>query len=702
MKPDSSKRRRRREGRSEDSLATASLLLVSGAALRAAVGTTPVPNEPPAEPRPGLGVPQRSRAPTPVAPLLQLNDKELEGAQGRRGRSTTTFLKAADEHDKRMRDDRAPRVRRAHGRAREALRRAHREDRGRPRQAPRRHDRAAREVPRRTTRTTSSSRPTRCSGSPTSTSTRPTTKSRRRLAAQEAAAARSEPPDAAAIVADYSKSLALWERHPQASSRTYRQTPSTLYLLAYYGKTKDERRSLQLFLALACANQLQVERRAADAADQARRRSSASRRKTLRDPYADCTPYPGAETRARAPRVGPRHRRLPLHRPRRARRGDRRVPQGRQRRQRLASSTPSRSTSSRGATTSATSSRTRSSSFDESVKLYDAIVAAGRARRRSSCATSRSSTSRSRSPIRGRARPTPIRSRRSSARRTSTRAARTSRTSATCGSRWARRSPISRRGTRRSTRIASRSARRGSSNPNNPLVHQEIVNAFEAKGDKFAADQAAAELATKYAPGTAWYAANEKDREAMENQRRIAERALYAAARNTHSAATQLRKDYEAVGEEGPAGEAGLPRDVRQGGRAVPPVHPDVSRVATTSTSSPSSRARRCTTASATRRRSCSTSGSAITATSARTYYLDAARSVVQSYEAERREARSPRASSQPLKVPTVAELKALPQPWQPQPIPDDLPRAPGRVRQLPEHRATTRRPRRSRASTPR
>ena len=66
--------------------------------------------------------------------------------------------------------------------------------------------------------------------------------------------------------------------------------------------------------------------------------------------------------------------------------------------------------------------------------------------------------------------------------------------------------------------------------PHNPLVHQEIVNAFEAKGDKFAADQAAAELATKYAPGTAWYTANEKDREAMENQRRIAERALYAAA----------------------------------------------------------------------------------------------------------------------------------------------------------------------------
>ena len=73
----------------------------------------------------------------------------------------------------------------------------------------------------------------------------------RRLDAQ--AAAGGPAPDAAPIMADYSKSLALWEgilkRFPK-----YRQTPSTLYLLAYYGKTKDDRRSLQIFLALACAN----------------------------------------------------------------------------------------------------------------------------------------------------------------------------------------------------------------------------------------------------------------------------------------------------------------------------------------------------------------------------------------------------------------------------------------------------------------
>src|SRR3954470_19385823 len=73
-----------------------------------------------------------------------------------------------------------------------------------------------------------------------------------KLAAQEAAPA-ANAPDAAAITADYARSTALWEailtRFP-----SYRQTPSTLYLLAYYGKAKDERRSLQIFLALGCAN----------------------------------------------------------------------------------------------------------------------------------------------------------------------------------------------------------------------------------------------------------------------------------------------------------------------------------------------------------------------------------------------------------------------------------------------------------------
>src|SRR5207237_4872523 len=51
-------------------------------------------------------------------------------------------------------------------------------------------------------------------------------------------------------------------------------------------------------------------------------------------------------------------------------------------------------------------------------------------------------------------------------------------------------------------------------------------------------------------------------------------------------------------------------------------------------------------------------------------YYIDAARSVVQSYEAEVQRLVN-EGKLVALKVPTVAELKALPQPLQPQPIPD-------------------------------
>jgi len=86
--------------------------------------------------------------------------------------------------------------------------------------------------------------------------------------------------------------------------------------------------------------------------------------------------------------------------------------------------------------------------------------------------------------------------------------------------------------------------------PENPVVHQQIVDAYELQGDKLAADKAAGELAMRYAPGTPWYAANETNREAMDAQRRIAERALYASALNTHAAATELRKEWEAGGRK--------------------------------------------------------------------------------------------------------------------------------------------------------
>jgi tetratricopeptide (TPR) repeat protein len=82
--------------------------------------------------------------------------------------------------------------------------------------------------------------------------------------------------------------------------------------------------------------------------------------------------------------------------------------------------------------------------------------------------------------------------------------------------------------------------------PDNPDIHQRIVNAFEEMGDSDLADEEAGRLAGTYAPGTPWYNANETNRDAMETQQRIGERMLRAAAENTHKAAQAARQDYVA------------------------------------------------------------------------------------------------------------------------------------------------------------
>jgi len=82
--------------------------------------------------------------------------------------------------------------------------------------------------------------------------------------------------------------------------------------------------------------------------------------------------------------------------------------------------------------------------------------------------------------------------------------------------------------------------------PLNPLVHQKIVLAYEAKGDSSAADTEAGKLAAAYSPGTEWYTANETNREAMEAQQRIRERMLRAAAENIHKEAQDARAAYTA------------------------------------------------------------------------------------------------------------------------------------------------------------
>jgi TolA-binding protein len=471
-------------------------------------------------------------------------------------------------------------------------------------------------------------------------------------------------PDAPAIIADYTPSLDLWEGILKRFPR-YRQTPSTLYLLAYYGKTKDERRSLHIFLALACANKFKWDDPTSTppTRDEALKRIE---RKTLRDPYADCTAYPDAETElirhAWIRGVADYHFTVP---------GE--LDEAIAAYLKVANGGSDSKLYAESLYKLAWSYYKRDmlkdsiQRFDESVKLYDSIVAAGdqpqlELREESIQYISVAFTD----PWEGETDTDPVKS--------------FDRARAYYQGRenephvrdvWVAMGKAFTELQAWEQAVAAYRIAIGPPwelHPKNPVVHQEIVNAFEAKGDKLGADAAAAELATKYAPGTAWYAANEKDREAMDNQRRIAERALYAATRNTHSAATTLRKDYEAASKKDPAAKQEY---LAMYGKAVElyrtfiQTYPDSDyayefnfllgealywseRYAEAVEQYKWVRDHR-------------DLGTA--------YYIDAARSVVQSYEAEaQRQVAEGKLAA--LKVPTVAELKALPQPLQAQPIP--------------------------------
>lgn len=86
--------------------------------------------------------------------------------------------------------------------------------------------------------------------------------------------------------------------------------------------------------------------------------------------------------------------------------------------------------------------------------------------------------------------------------------------------------------------------------PRAPQVHQKIVSAYEAMGDKDAADEEAAKLARRYGPGTEWYKANETNPEAMESQEKIGQRMLRASAENAHRAAIAARDEWKAAQTE--------------------------------------------------------------------------------------------------------------------------------------------------------
>ncbi|NJM91198.1 MAG: tetratricopeptide repeat protein, partial [Myxococcales bacterium] len=369
-----------------------------------------------------------------------------------------------------------------------------------------------------------------------------------KLAAQDASG-QPPPDDAPELVADYGRSLALWEdilkRFPN-----YRQLPSTLYLLAYYGKTKDERRSLLLFLSLACSNKYKY----TDPSPPVPTRQEAMARsalKQLRDPYADCTPLPNAETElvrhAWIRGVADHHFSIT---------GE--LDEAIAAYSKVANGGNDSSLYAESLYKLAWSYYRRDylpdsiRRFDESVKLYDSVVASGslpalELRDESIQYIAVAFTD----PWEGETGSDPVKA-------------------------FARAKEFY-QGRESEPHVRDVWVAMGNAfqeiqawdqavdayriaigppwelDPKNPVVHQQIVNVFELKGDKFAADSAAAELAIRYAPGSPWYVANEKDREAMENQRRIAERALYAATRNTHTAATQARKDYEASSKKDPA-----------------------------------------------------------------------------------------------------------------------------------------------------
>lgn len=485
----------------------------------------------------------------------------------------------------------------------------------------------------------------------------------RRLAELDAAGPDAVVPDAE-IVADYSKSLDLWERILKEFP-SYRQTPSTLYLLAYYGKTKDERRSLQLFLALACANRYKwydTPPPAPDKKEAIKRVES----KTLREVYGDCTPYPGADTElirhAWVRGVADYHFTVP---------GE--IDEAIAAYLKVANGGQDSKLYAEALYKLAWSYYKRDflkesiERFDDSVKLYDSTVAAGATpplelREESIQYIAVAFTDpwlgetdtdpakafeRAREFYKGRENEPHVRDV------------------------WVAMGQAFEDLQAWDQAVDSYRIALGPPwelDPDNPVVHQKIVNAFESKGDKFAADQAAAELAKRYAPGTPWYAANEKDREAMENQRRIAERALYAAARNTHAAATQLRKDYEALGKKDPAQREeylALYSQAVELYRQFIATYPESDYVYEFTF----------------------LQGEALFYSEryreaivqykwvrdhrdlGQAYYLDAARSVLAAYEAAAQKEVA-EGKLQPLKVPTVAELKAIPQPWRPQPIP--------------------------------
>ena len=575
--------------------------------------------------------------------------------------------------------------RHAHRRARAALRRAHREDRGRQGQAPRDDDRAAREVPRRTTRDHEQFTPDAMFRLADLYLDEADEEVDRRLAAHERAPPDPNAPDAAAIVADYSQVARALGEHPQGVPEL---PPDAVDALPARVLRQDEGRA-----ALAAAvprarvrEPLQVERRAAAGADQAG--SDQARRGARRCARSTATaqPYPGADAElvrhAWVRGIADYHFTVP-------------------------------------------------GEIDEAIAAYLKVADGGN-----------DSQALRRVALQARVELLQARLPRGLDQATSTRASKLYDATVAAGGTpplelrdesiqyiaVAFTDPWHGETDTDPVKAFERAKEFYKGRENEPHVRDVWVAMGQAFEDLQAWDQAVD--AYRIAIGPPWELEPEEPGRPPEDRQRVREQGRQVRGRpGRRRARDALRAGHGVVrgeregprgdgepapdrgaralcgraqhalgrdaaaqglrrrGEEGSAAEAGIPRDVRQGGRPVPPVHRDVSRerLRLRVQLPPGRGAVLQRALSRGDRRS--TSGSAITATSARrTTSTPRARSS-QSYEAEAPSRKSPRASSQPLKVPTVAELKAMPQPWQPQPIPQIYRRAAGRVRQLPEHR---------------
>lgn len=464
-------------------------------------------------------------------------------------------------------------------------------------------------------------------------------------------------------VADYSKSLALWrqimERFP-----AYRQRPGTLYLLAHYGKIEDERASLGLFLALTCAN----EHHYGDPPPPHLTRTEVTERiatRTLLDPYAACIPMEGADEEmlhhAWVRGIGDHHFSVP------GELDEAVAAYGK------VTAVPAASLYPESLYKQAWSFYRRDflpesiERFDESVALYDLTVARGEqpklALREEALQYIAVAFT---DPWAGEPESDPARALQRAQEFYQGRAGEPHVRDV-----WAvlGRAFLDLQAYDQAIdAFATAVGEPWHLHPDNPVVHQEIVNAYEAKGDKFGADEAAAALATRYAPGTPWYIANEKDRTAMDNQRRISERMLYAAARNMHAAATTARQDYAAAGtDDAEARQAYLDLYARtvQLYQSFIAQYPESEHVYafTFGLAEALYFSERYLDAVAHYRWVRDHRGLS------EAHFQDAAYSIIQAYEAEA--ARQVAAGALvDIRVPSVAELRAMPQPIQPQPIP--------------------------------